>query len=474
MHGHEVVVVGTGVLGMAIAVAAADAGLRVALVGPGYGTRGAASPAAGAMLGVLGEHTIGEQDMVDLVFRHESALLWPGWIEAIAEHAGTRVRIGQGTVVIANLDHPADRDNLEAIRIAAGSLGLPMEDLDPRLVPGLRPAPRHAPVAALACPREGWVNAEAVLAALDTACCTHPGVDRVPGIARSVLVPAGTQAVTGVALDDDTRVLADRVVLAAGAATDALLAPLASLTGSLPAVLAAKGVSIVMEVPESAQPPMVIRTPNRDFACGLHLVPHGPGGLYVGATNRFTTVPVTGPTAGEHLSLLHGMLHQFRVDLRTAAVKGIRWGNRPASADGAPLIGTCSLPGLLLATGTYRNGILMAPAVAAIITADLLDRPTPIGNPYQPTARSDRPQPDFRQLLAEGAVQMTSVFLDLDGALPYDRERQLSTTLANLLDLALANGQDVDLHREQLRAQLAAHPTLEGVCRVFDIWETHT
>ncbi len=69
---------------------------------------------------------------------------------------------------------------------------------------------------------------------------------------------------------------------------------------------------------------------------------------------------------------------------------------------------------------------------------------------------------------------MTSVLLDPDGALPYDRERQLSTTLASLLTLALANGHDLDRHRAQLRAQLAAHPTLEGVCRVFDTWETAT
>ncbi len=227
-----------------------------------------------------------------------------------------------------------------------------------------------------------------------------------------------------------------------------------------------------MDVSESTQPPLVIRTPNRDFACGLHVIPHGRSGLYVGATNRFITVPDAGPTAGEHLSLVHGLLHQFRVDLRTTAVKDLRWGYRPASSDGAPLIGTCGLPGLLLATGTYRNGILMAPAVAAIITAALLDRPTPLCNPYQPTARPDRTQRGFRQLLAEEAAHMTSVFLDPDGALPYDRERQLSTTLANLLDLALASHQDVGLHREQLRAQLAAHPTVEGVCRVFDTWET--
>lgn len=95
----------------------------------------------------------------------------------------------------------------------------------------------------------------------------------------------------------------------------------------------------MIEVPESTQPPMVIHTPNRDFACGQHVIPHGRDVLYVGAADRFTTAPATAPTAGEHLSLVHGLLHQFRVDLRTATVKGLRWGNRPASADGAPLIG---------------------------------------------------------------------------------------------------------------------------------------
>lgn len=223
MCGHEVVVVGSGVLGMAIAVAAADAGLRVALVGPGYGTRGAASPAAAAMLGVVGEHTLADQDRTDLVFRHESALLWPGRIEAITAHTGIGVPFSQGTVIIANLNHPADRNNLEAMRRAAEALGLPVEDLDPRQVPGLRPAPRHAPVAALACPDEGWVDAQALLVALDTACRRHPGVERIPGTARSVLVSAGAPAATGVALHDDTHVVSDRVVLAAGAATGTLL-----------------------------------------------------------------------------------------------------------------------------------------------------------------------------------------------------------------------------------------------------------
>jgi glycine oxidase len=219
VSGSDVAIAGTGVLGMAIALAAADAGLQVALVGPGYDTPGAASPAAGAMLGVLGEHTAadeGPQGQADLVFRHESALRWPQWVDEIAEHSGVTVPVHHGTVVIANLENSGDRDNLDAIRDAADILGLPACDLDPRQVPGLRPAPRHAPVAALSCPLEGWVDVDALLAALDTACRAHPRIHRVPRAAHSVLVSGGSRAASGLTLDDNTKLTATHTVLAAG------------------------------------------------------------------------------------------------------------------------------------------------------------------------------------------------------------------------------------------------------------------
>jgi glycine oxidase len=126
----------------------------------------------------------------------------------------------------------------------------------------------------------------------------------------------------------------------------------------------------------------------------------------------------------------------------------------------------------LLATGTYRNGILMAPAVAALICAVLTDTPAPLANPYEPTARPHRSQPTLQHLLAEGAAPMVSVLLDPYGALPYDRETQLSTTLTSLLNLALSDGQDVIAYRNVLREQLAAHPMGEGICSIFDTWES--
>jgi glycine/D-amino acid oxidase-like deaminating enzyme len=59
-------------------------------------------------------------------------------------------------------------------------------------------------------------------------------------------------------------------------------------------------------------------------------------------------------------------------------------GIRPATSDRCPLVGPTPLAGLLLATGTYRNGILMAPAVAALITSCVTGSRAPLDNPYLP------------------------------------------------------------------------------------------
>ncbi|MBW8794657.1 MAG: FAD-dependent oxidoreductase [Streptomyces sp.] len=464
---RDVVVVGGGVLGMAVALGAADAGLRVTLVSPGCRTEGAASAAAGAMLGVLGEHTAEDTDPADLEFRFASAEMWPGWLAGLAEHTPSPVVLRRGTVVIANLDHPGDQDNLDAIERAAGHLGLRAQRLDPRHVPGLRPAPRHAPVAALACPDEGWVDADALLDALESASARHPRITTVPDTVRRVTVSPDGSRVTGVRLGAGGELPAAQVVLCAGAATGALLDGLTPPT--LPAVLPAKGVSMLLDVPVAEQPPMVIRTPNRDFACGLHLVPRAACGLYLGATNR--PGPAGGATTDEHLSLLHGLLHQFRTDLRTTAVREIRWGHRPATGDGKALLGPVGPEGLHLATGTYRNGVLMAPAVAAIVTAGLLDEPCPVPHPYAPSRPRLQPSADLlTHLLATGAEHMTSVFLDPGGTLPFDRQGQLASTLAALVNLALHPKPDAqtDELRENLRARVNDRPTLEGVCDLFN------
>lgn len=456
--------VGTGIIGMAAALALGDAGLRVTLIGPGL-RPGAASQAAGAMLGVLGEHTAADGNpdgMSDLAFRDTSARQWPALTDRIAEHSDVTVPLHRGTVIIANLENTADGENLAAIRRAAANIGAPVRDLDPGDVPGLRPAPRHAPVAALLCPQEGWVDTDILLPALQTACRNHNRIDHVEGEVHEILTFADT--VTGVRLDDGTPLAAEQIVLAAGFGTAALLAPLAGPLATLPKVLPALGYSLLVDVPDGTGPPTVIRTPNRDFACGLHLLPRGNRTVYVGATNRFS-IPDTehpGITAGEQHNLLHGLLHQLRTDLRASSILRTMHGIRPATSDGAPLVGPTQIHGLTLATGTYRNGVLMAPAIASLITSTLTNSPAALPNPYLPTRR--RPAPDLRQLVAQGATQMASTFTEPHGNLPYDRQAHLANALAGLLHLALT---DDDNDRQQLRTSLAGHPAVEGIFGIF-------
>jgi glycine/D-amino acid oxidase-like deaminating enzyme len=57
--------------------------------------------------------------------------------------------------------------------------------------------------------------------------------------------------------------------------------------------------------------------------------------------------------------------------LSGAAFTAVRVGLRPATPDGLPIVGPCDVPGLVFATGHYRNGVLLAPLTAAIV-ADLL------------------------------------------------------------------------------------------------------
>lgn len=468
----DVVVIGTGVLGMAIALHAADQGLSTALVGPGPYTDEAASPAAGAMLGVLGEHVASATSILDraeLQFRRDADQLWPDFAAGLTEATGTLVSVQRGTVIIANLDNHADHANLDAIRATAHQLDQPVADVDPRDVVGLHPAPRYLPTAALYLPEEGWVDTTTLLPALQQACENHPDIHRRQCHATNVQVQAGTdESVRGVELDDGSTQHARHVVLAAGAATGQLLAGLPHL-GTLPALRTGKGVSMTLGVEEARQPPYVIRTPNRDFSCGYHLVPRRSGGLYVGATNRIGDTPGAGgsATAGELANLLHGLLHQLRVDLRNAPVVNYLSGRRPASADGYPLIGPTELPGLHLATGTYRNGILMAPAVAHLTVAALTGSSPDIVNPFSPIIDwRGHPAADLRHVIADGATHLASFLTEPGGHLPYNRQAELTAFLTRLLHLVLVSD-TTDAERRQLHDELSRYPVPETIGEIY-------
>jgi glycine oxidase len=55
-------------------------------------------------------------------------------------------------------------------------------------------------------------------------------------------------------------------------------------------------------------------------------------------------------------------------ELKTASFTEVRVGLRPATPDALPIVGPSkALPGVIYATGHYRNGVLLAPLTAALV-----------------------------------------------------------------------------------------------------------
>ena len=429
-------VVGGGIIGSALALALARSGQSVAVVDEPEKPYGSATEAAGAMLGVFAEVTE-EDDQLEL--RRRAGGRYPDFLATIDDLAGASdPLLRRGTFVVASGRVPSDLPALEAIAAAARSRGHQVDDVDPTDVPGVSPSPEWPCVRAVHLPEEGWIDTTRLLRRLRAALDATGRVDRVAARARGLRVKDGR--VEGIYADGGPLV-AQTTVLCAGAATASLLP--SDLSDALPPMAWAKGTAVVLR-PASAPAPHVIRTPNRQFACGLHAVPVGEGDVYVGATNRAATVPgVTGrATAGEVHVLLHGALHQLQTRWERAEVVGVRFGSRPLPADGLPVAGRADIEGLAVATGTYRNGVLLAPLLADILTAELLEHEQREPNPLSPIGRAarlrDRPT-DVRSTVRRGAEDMVTTLLDPDGALPYGRSAEVAALLALLLERTILN-----------------------------------
>jgi glycine oxidase len=104
------------------------------------------------------------------------------------------------------------------------------------------------------------------------------------------------------------------------------------------------------------------------FGPGTYLVPRRDGLVVVGATSEAEAGFAEGLTPQGQRQLQEGIARLLPEAARWPPMERW-WGFRPGTPDQAPLLGTAALPGLWLATGHYRNGVLLA-----AITADWISR----------------------------------------------------------------------------------------------------
>ena len=84
----------------------------------------------------------------------------------------------------------------------------------------------------------------------------------------------------------------------------------------------------------------------------------------------------TAVTAGGVHDLLREA-YRLLPDVAEMEIAGMIAGLRPGTPDNLPIVGRGAVEGLVLATGHYRNGILLAPLTAVAVTATLAGTPVP-------------------------------------------------------------------------------------------------
>jgi len=325
------------------------------------------------MLGPIAEAGFGEAAGRLLELGLTSAGLWPAFAAELAEASGTEARLrSDGTLIVArDADEAAGLERELAFR---AELGLDVIRLRPsearRLEPGLAPTIRLAGLV----PNEQTVDPRWLVDALARAARSsgaelreHSPVDRLLGespdgrsaaanpLADGTPPEKHTRQIAGALLRSGERIEAASVVLAAGA-----------WSGELSGVAVRPVKGQIMRLRDPAGPGLVGRVVRFE---GGYLVPRGDGGYVLGASVEERGFDTT-VTAGRCYELLRDA-SELVPGVLELEVCELAAGLRPGTPDNLPLIGRDSADGLILATGHYRNGILLTPVTAQLVVGAL-------------------------------------------------------------------------------------------------------
>ncbi len=209
--------------------------------------------------------------------------------------------------------------------------------------------------------------------------CERAGVLIHRAEAVELLVEDGRA--TGARLGTGETVAADRIVLAAGPHSHRL----AGLPeGVLPAIRPVKGQILRLRIPDAYRPFLSRNVRAVVRGQHLYLVPRENGELVIGATTEEQGYDTT-VTAGGVYELLRDA-HELVPGITELPLVETSAGLRPGSPDNAPLLGPTALPGLVAATGHYRNGVLLTPVTADLVSEYLATGELPdLAQPFTPT-----------------------------------------------------------------------------------------
>ncbi len=325
-YAQDIAIHGNGIIGCLAALACADAGMKVALIGPDARPN-AASTAAGAMLNVYGEidGPLDDYGRRKLEIGLRAIKMW-------REFAPAELFVADRTEIYHH-DRATQFEKTCFEAIAKEASGGKYGRI---LLPGA-PWKIHLE-------NEPAVNTPALFEWL------HSQLRN-----KVRLIPSASSQFDFVAS-------APKQVYCAGAWTREAMG---SLGEQILPLYFGVGTAMVLAGAKIDIPPRtVVRTPNRGNTCGVHVVPRGDNQLYVGAGSFISRSPVPGPRLETIKYLTDCLQADLGADVWRATVAPVV-GFRPMSFDGKPMLGPLrGHPDTYVATGTKRDGLTYAPVIA--------------------------------------------------------------------------------------------------------------
>lgn len=347
MKSWDAIVIGAGIIGLSLAIELNKQGLRVLIVEKGEPGR-EASWAAG---GMLADFPL-EMPPALLELARTSARMYPEFVHELEDESGLKIDLrAEGTLLF--VEQAVDSISIEGYPEAHGSAERWQE---------LEPALRGSAVAA-----QGLVGIYLSERCVDPrdltsaalAAARHRQIDFSSGD-QVLEVEVSDGRACGVRTNK-TRFAAGMVVNCAGA--------WAGQVGPHPfPTRPVKGQMLCVVLPEKEMVRHVIRTPE------VYLIPRSDGRMLIGAT-------------AEEAGFDKQVVPETILKLRQAAIDLVprlsearileSWaGLRPGTPDKLPILGSTGTPGYFVATGHFRDGILLAPVTAGVMSRCMVGQST--------------------------------------------------------------------------------------------------
>jgi glycine oxidase len=356
MRSFDVAIIGGGVIGCSLARALAGEGVRVAVV-----ERGApGEEASWAAAGMLAPSAEAEEQSPVFALGRASLERYQQLAPELLSETGIDCEyraVGSLVLFADEQERKSWADSLAWQR----RQGVPMQELSSSEL--REREPQLAPFAgAFFLPGDHQIDNRLLMKALVQSCRIRR-VEFILGKAAVEVERNGARA-NGVRLEND-RIQAGQVVNAAGSWAGAIRVP-----GLAPApIRPVKGHMLALETRS-------LRLRHVARCAHIYVVPRSGGRFLIGSTMEEVGYDKT-PRAGQVTGLLNAA-QRICPELEQSALAEFWTGLRPASSDGLPMLGPTSLDGYFTALGHFRNGILLAPITAEILSGWLLRGKPPV------------------------------------------------------------------------------------------------